>query len=109
MRKVKCDFCDEKFNISENSILERKISEEKAIIEKYFTCPKCGHHYYVSITDPEMREAIFKRIMIQQKIKSTQIGARNEKGLKDLMKEDEKLKKYLLQREKELKPMIGEI
>ncbi len=107
---MKCNHCEADFNLSSDLIFEETISQENEIREKYFICPVCKHHYYVLVTDKEMRKAIERRKIIQTIIKTKYKGSGNVVGAKKLMKEDEKIKESLKKREEELKVLylVGE-
>lgn len=105
---MKCDFCNAEFELSEDSIIERVVSEEKDIREVFFDCPECNHHYKIAITDPEMRKAIERRRMVSTIIQTKYRGSGNVVQVRKLMKEDRQLKEFLEKRGKELEELLKE-
>ncbi len=47
---VRCDYCEEEFEIFP---LEKQ--HKKGVVETYFVCPHCNHHYTSFVTDEKIR------------------------------------------------------
>lgn len=105
---MKCDFCNVKFELSNDKIYEIVVSEENDIRETFFLCPECNHHYKIAITDAEMRKVIKRRRMISTIIQTKYKGIRNVVQIRKLMTEDRKLKEFLVKRGKELEALLKE-
>lgn len=97
-----CDNCGKNFEITHKDMKEHIISKEKGMCEKYFLCPYCKAHYHVITTDTEMRQAMKERAKIRVEIDKLKGESQSEKKIKMLIKQDTKLKYFLLRREKYL-------
>lgn len=97
-----CDDCGKKFEITCKDMKERIISKEKGMFEKYFLCPNCKAHYHIITTDAEMRQAMKERAKIRAEIDKLKGKSQSEKKIRELIKQDIKLKYFLLRREKYL-------
>lgn len=54
----KCDKCGKRFSIGDIKVKSRVLDYAAQVVQKYFTCPKCGAEYTVIVTDPKLTRLI---------------------------------------------------
>lgn len=100
MAKITCDECGHEFDSDRIKVFEKKLSEE--VKERYFACPACKARYRIQLVDKEIAELADRRRGIVKKISEAR-DRRDGGRIKELIKEDERLKKRQMKHEKALR------
>lgn len=100
MAKITCDECGHEFDSDRIKVFEKKLSDE--VKERYFVCPACKARYRIQLVDKEIAELADRRRGIVKKISEAR-DRRDGGRIKELIKEDERLKKRQMKHEKALR------
>lgn len=95
MAGMACDKCGWKWNITNTRIKKKREGEQEIT---WFSCPKCGEKYIVSVTDETIRNNI-QRIRAMGMIRNPAENGKKqrEKLRKDTQEAMERLKKTYLE------------
>lgn len=102
--EIICDACKAIIKIKRIKIKEQAIGTDEdgnKVKVRTFECTNCGKRYFVALIDNEMQKKIGRRRRIQESIKKATPQTRAL--IPKWIKEDQQLKKELLEREEELR------
>ena len=96
---ITCDKCSAVFQREQLEVWSRIITKDDDgdVAEQYFDCPSCGHHYTITVIDRKMNKLIQRRSQIRKMIKMHIRNRSRESAIRNLQREDDKLKEQLMQ------------
>lgn len=96
---ITCDKCSGTFKREQIEVWTRVIakdSEERDIVEQFYSCPLCGQHYTITVINDDMRKMILRRQQIRKFIKMHIRNRSRESAIRNLQKEDDQMKEKLM-------------
>ena len=99
MAKITCDECGHEFDRDKIKVFEEQLDPE--VKERYFLCPECQARYRVQLLDREIAAVADRRRTITRLIGAAR-DQHDAKRIRELIKEDERLKKRQMKHESSL-------
>lgn len=105
MHEVVCDECSEVIEMDDQLVREIVITQDEEgddVTERFFECPRCGHHYTVIVIDRKLNLMIQKRQQLKKRMKRA-IKGRRQSELKKLIQEEKDIVQDMQERADTLK------